>query len=268
MNYYPFHLGDYASHTAHLEPIEDLAYRRMLDLYYMSELPLPVDAADVARRIRLRQSMGEVQAVLSEFFTLCADGWRHVRCDEELERMKDKQAKARASAAASVCARKAKAEAENLSNECTAANQRTVNGRSAEVELPTPTPTPTSKLRLEVESDSPHRGSRLPSDWQLPEAWAIWAMQTRPDLDPHETANRFADYWHSIPGAKGRKVDWLATWRNWVRNEKVPLRAGVATMHSKVARQVADQNWVDVLMDRNSADVIDLVEAIQVGKSV
>ena len=35
MNYYPFHVGDYIAHTAHLHPLEDIAYRRMLDLYYM-----------------------------------------------------------------------------------------------------------------------------------------------------------------------------------------------------------------------------------------
>ena len=40
MNYYPFHIGDYASHTRHLTLMEDLAYRRLLDLYYLHERPL------------------------------------------------------------------------------------------------------------------------------------------------------------------------------------------------------------------------------------
>ena len=54
MNYYPFHLGDYAAHTAHLEPMEDLAYRRMLDAYYLREAPLPraVDRAIGERAAR------------------------------------------------------------------------------------------------------------------------------------------------------------------------------------------------------------------------
>lgn len=83
----------------------------------------------------------------------------------------------------------------------------------------------TSSLRSEVESAPPQRGSRLPADWQLPDDWATWAKQARPDLSPAETAQRFADYWHAVPGAKGRKADWLATWRNWVRNEKAqPVR--------------------------------------------
>jgi len=63
-------------------------------------------------------------------------------------------------------------------------------------------------------------GSRLPADWALPDDWADWAKQNRPDLATSETAVRFSDYWHSVAGAKGRKADWQATWRNWVRNEK------------------------------------------------
>ena len=117
MNYYPFHLGDYAAHTAHLEPMEDLAYRRMLDLYYRTEAPLPTDWRDVARLIRLKDQGAAIESVLAEFFALTDDGWRHARCDAEIERMQDKQAKARASAQASVNARSANA-------------QRTLNGRS------------------------------------------------------------------------------------------------------------------------------------------
>jgi uncharacterized protein YdaU (DUF1376 family) len=83
MNYYPFHLGDYASHTAHLEPMEDLAYRRMLDLYYRTEKPLP-DAEDVARLIRMREFTAEVMRVLCEFFKNSPQGWTHSRCEREL----------------------------------------------------------------------------------------------------------------------------------------------------------------------------------------
>lgn len=160
MNYYPFHLGDYAAHTAHLEPMEDLAYRRMLDAYYLREAPLPSDPAEIARLIRLRQHLAEVETVLREFFTLTDDGWKHARCDEEIERMQDKQAKARASAAASVNARKAKAQPS--SNDGTANVERTPNERSTDVELPTPTPTPTPNTSEPEGSDTPRRRAALP----------------------------------------------------------------------------------------------------------
>lgn len=92
MNYFPFHVGDYAAHTAHLEPMEDLAYRRLLDAYYLHEKALPVDLAEVARLIRMRPYLDVIKAVLGEFFTLSADGWHNKRADAELTGMLAKQA--------------------------------------------------------------------------------------------------------------------------------------------------------------------------------
>ncbi len=91
MNYYPFHLGDYAAHTAHLEPMEDLAYRRMLDAYYLNERALPGDAAKVARLIRLPKFLSVVEVVLAEFFELSEDGYHNKRADAELTLMVAKQ---------------------------------------------------------------------------------------------------------------------------------------------------------------------------------
>lgn len=64
------------------------------------------------------------------------------------------------------------------------------------------------------------RGTRLPADWSLPDQWRAFCVSQRPDLDPRAVAERFADHWRAEPGAKGRKTDWLATWRNWVRGER------------------------------------------------
>jgi hypothetical protein len=64
-------------------------------------------------------------------------------------------------------------------------------------------------------------GARLPSDWQLPKALGEWATEqgmTRECVIAE--ADRFRDYWIAQPGAKGRKTDWPATWRNWIRNRK------------------------------------------------
>ena len=63
-------------------------------------------------------------------------------------------------------------------------------------------------------------GSRLPKDWQLPDDWRQWAEAERPGILIHEEAAKFADYWHGIAGAKGRKADWAGTWRNWIRNSR------------------------------------------------
>lgn len=63
------------------------------------------------------------------------------------------------------------------------------------------------------------RGSRLPTDWELPADWKDWAERERSDLDPDKVAESFKDYWLAKPGKDGRKTDWQATWRYWVRNQ-------------------------------------------------
>ena len=62
-------------------------------------------------------------------------------------------------------------------------------------------------------------GTRLDPDWELPAPWCHWARQERPDLDITAVADRFRDHWLSKPGKDGRKADWEATWRNWIRRE-------------------------------------------------
>ena len=91
MNYYPFHIGDFAAHTAHLSFEEDIAYRRMLDWYYLNEKALPLDVVKVARLIRMPKSLPAIQVVLEEFFVQSDDGWHNKRADEELTSMLAKQ---------------------------------------------------------------------------------------------------------------------------------------------------------------------------------
>lgn len=66
------------------------------------------------------------------------------------------------------------------------------------------------------------RGSRLAKDLIFPEEWFLFCKQERPDLEPLMTFNKFQDYWISQAGQKGVKLDWFATWRNWVRNTNAP----------------------------------------------
>ena len=90
MHYYQFNIGDYVSHTRHLSPIEDIAYRRLLDAYYLSERPLNSGLTSVARQIGLRDYEQEVKIVLDEFFKLTEDGWINARADKEIAHFKGK----------------------------------------------------------------------------------------------------------------------------------------------------------------------------------
>jgi uncharacterized protein YdaU (DUF1376 family) len=125
--------------------MEDLAYRRLLDQYYLREGPLPADIQVTAKLVRMRSMAADVECVLREFFELTDDGWRHDRCEKELAHMRDKQAKARASAAQSVKSRQASAQAaaERALLSALTDAERSLPSEPTDVELPTPTPTPT-----------------------------------------------------------------------------------------------------------------------------
>lgn len=65
------------------------------------------------------------------------------------------------------------------------------------------------------------RGERLPDGWTLPDDWLAWAKgEGLNESTIRGEADRFRDYWRGVAGQKGRKLDWLATWRNWCRTVK------------------------------------------------
>jgi len=82
MYYYPFNIADYKASTAHLSNDEDLAFRRLLDMYYDTEMPIPLDFAWLARRIRV--SVEAIESVLIDMFEKKEDGYHHARCDAEI----------------------------------------------------------------------------------------------------------------------------------------------------------------------------------------
>jgi uncharacterized protein YdaU (DUF1376 family) len=83
MHYFQFNIGDYRAATAHLSNEEDLAYRRLLDMYYDIESKIPLDTQWVARRIRIEPAV--VRDVLNDMFIKQEDGWFHARCDDVIK---------------------------------------------------------------------------------------------------------------------------------------------------------------------------------------
>jgi uncharacterized protein YdaU (DUF1376 family) len=98
MYYYQFNIGDYQSHTSHLSETEDLVYRRLLDWYYLHEIPIPLDEFEVSRQIRMRSHTESIAIVLQEYFERTDDGWIHHRANKEIAKAGDKSEKAKASA--------------------------------------------------------------------------------------------------------------------------------------------------------------------------
>ena len=61
------------------------------------------------------------------------------------------------------------------------------------------------------------RGARIPDGWVPDDDLAAWTKRNAPAAANLLEVERFRDYWTAQPGAKGRKTDWAATWRNWAR---------------------------------------------------
>lgn len=73
------------------------------------------------------------------------------------------------------------------------------------------------------------RGTRLQQEWRPSESNLAYCRQKRPDLDPEVVAENFKDYWLSVPGQRGVKLDWDRTWNKWVRDEKSNAKSGGAS---------------------------------------
>lgn len=69
-----------------------------------------------------------------------------------------------------------------------------------------------------------NRGCRLPADFEPDYDFAI-AEGLPPERVKVEIA-KFRDYWRSKAGANATKIDWQATWRNWVRRTIENLEKG------------------------------------------
>jgi uncharacterized protein YdaU (DUF1376 family) len=95
MHYYQFNIGDYAKSTKHLTLLEDLAYRRLLDIYYDTEKPLISNVKQLARIAGMSEYIDEINNVLSDFFTETEEGFTQKKTACEIEAYQAKAGTAR-----------------------------------------------------------------------------------------------------------------------------------------------------------------------------
>lgn len=123
MHYYQFNIGDYIANTARLSNLEDLCYRRLLDLYYLNERPFNECSNSVAREIGMVEQIEIVEFILNKYFQLNDGFWHQKRADHEILLYQNKLKSASKAGKASAKARQLKA------------SERPLNDRSPSVEL-------------------------------------------------------------------------------------------------------------------------------------
>lgn len=211
--YMQLYVADYLADTAHLSTLENGAYLLLIFNYWQrGESFKAKDQQSLNRRLAsvARMSNEEwenVKESLSEFFETSETEWRHSRIDRDLDAVNTKSAKASAAG---------KASAASKSNKRSTVVEQTFNHTDTDIDTDTDTDISTP---IGVESAS-KRATRLPADLSLSDEWEAFCKTERPDLNPGAVFAKFRDYWTGKPGKAGTKLDWTATWRNWVREER------------------------------------------------
>jgi uncharacterized protein YdaU (DUF1376 family) len=237
MHYYQHHIGDFIKATARLSDTQAMGYLRLLWMYYDSEKPLKPEVKVLA--FQIGASVEETEMLLESFFWLAENGWHHTRCDKEIAEYREflnKKSNA------------GKASAERRKNKSSTGDEQMLNTSLTTEQLTTNHKPITTNHKPIVEKSQ--RGSRLANDWVLPDEWEYWANKERPDLDAKQVFDQFRDYWCAKAGKDAIKLDWQATWRNWVRNQKT-VKPNFADI---VRLTVPSKNEPDPALEKIKAD--------------
>jgi uncharacterized protein YdaU (DUF1376 family) len=226
MHYYQHHIGDFIKDTANLNDHQMVTYLRMIWTYYTDEKPLPDDCEGIA--FAMRSDEKTVQLLLRHYFELTSEGWRHKRCDRELEAFYSRSEKARISA--NLRWEKQRAD---MQSQCdgNANAMRTHKENNANASFLDATHIPIYPINKEEERGAPtaapspkKKPTRLPDDWEMSDRDRQYCTAKRPDLDPEEIAEMFKNYWLSA-SKNATKVDWHLAWCKWVLTEKKSARS-------------------------------------------
>jgi uncharacterized protein YdaU (DUF1376 family) len=205
MHYYQHHIGDFIKDTSYLTNEEIGIYMKLIWLYYDTEEPLPNDIFVLSMKTNARNNEVAVQGILDMYFQLLDDKWHHTRCDKEIAEYQ------------AFCV---KQKANGLKGGRPKITQQEPNdnpmGFQAEPKI---TLTTNHKPLTSIGVAKATKGTRFNLD-AIPEDWILFCRKERSDLNPTVVFDGFKDYWASVAGAKGVKLDWSATWRNWIRNQK------------------------------------------------
>jgi len=238
MNYFKFHIGDYAKKCGRLSMLEHGAYTQLIQACYDRERFPTLDEAIDWIWARSDEEIAAVKFVLGRFFTFEDGVYVQSRIKEEID------------AYNAVCAKNAEIaterEAKRKNNKrdvheaCTerapSVHDESTNRHLTTNHKPLTINQEPKRERAAAPEKKPSRATRFVTESPPPENWISFCTAERPDLNPAAVYAKFADFWIAKPGKDGVKADWLATWRNWVRSEGVgrspPARATPPSSHS------------------------------------
>ena len=224
MNFIKLYIGDYLRDTGTLTVSEHGAYVLMLLHHYATEQPLPT-GRDLHRLLRAESKADRdaIDRVSAKFWTATESGLTNGRAGREMERAEHQREVNRT--VGKLGGRPKRTETESVSQSLTESqpNRNPNHSQTPEKEIHPPA--------TQAPPGGKPRGERLPAGWEPgADGMAFAAGQGMQNGRAAAELAKFRDYWTAQPGAKGRKADWPATWRNWVRKacEAAPSRQAAA----------------------------------------
>lgn len=209
------YVSDYLGDTQHLSCEQHGAYMLLLMSMWNAGGSLPNDDQKLARIVRL--SVKKWRALAPDvlcFFDVDGETLTHNRMTKELQKVQSRSEK-RAAAGAEGGRAKARKDKE----------ARLASATSLPGDLLQHLPETRDQGKKDPPSEGPKKaakGTRLPDTWKPPpDACPELGLST--EFIAAETL-KFRDYWKAQPGQRGVKLDWDATWRNWLRRaaERLP----------------------------------------------
>ena len=215
-----FYPQDWIIDTARLTLEERGLYIQIVALIYSNRGPIVNDAQWIAgvSNCSVRAAKSIIQILIDKGFLRLTDGkLGQKRAENELNSKRKSLENSSKGGRARAENSRTSPENEGDDNEN---NDLASSGTSKPLTAPTPTPTPSPTPNKDRESAPKKSGTRLPENWKAGDEFINFALSEGMTIEKAEReVGFFRDYWISQPGQKGVKLDWLATWRNWIRRE-------------------------------------------------
>jgi len=198
-----WHIGDYKKDTGHLRAAGHGAYF-LLCMHYWATGGLPDDDEELAAIACMTDKEWKTyRPKIQKFFF---DGWRHKRIDKEIATANAKYEK-RALAG------------QKGGNATAAAKQNPSNATSNDQAKPHQpiTDNHSEEAKYASSSGARKRACRLDPNWWPTTENVEYALAKGLSLDRiNLEAEKFRNHWTAKSGQNATKLDWDATWKNWI----------------------------------------------------
>jgi uncharacterized protein YdaU (DUF1376 family) len=206
--YMPLWISDFIGDTLELDAKEVGAYMLILMAMWQRGGTLPDDDKKLQRIARVGREWPKVWASIEHYFIRKEDMICNKRLSLEATKCATKRQVNKQLGARGGRAKALKSRDQTLANATNSLEQNPSNHNH------------NHKEKEDTNVSSKKKATRLSRDWVLPDDWLEWGVSegwTNQDLLLE--ADKFKDYWIS-KSSDARKLDWLAVWRNWLRNSR------------------------------------------------